>query len=130
LFHETAAENSIRAAERLSEDAWAQLTEHPEKFRVLTGDRLTGALHLGHYFGSLQRRVEVQSRGVQTWLLLADYQALTDRAGSVDLQDSITDIVLDYIAVGIDVQSDRGLAFPHSQAPEPHQPTLQCLYED
>ncbi|HVE31899.1 MAG TPA: hypothetical protein VNC80_17670, partial [Mycobacteriales bacterium] len=73
LFHETAAENSLRAAERLSADAWARLREHPEKFRVLTGERPTGPLHLGHYFGSLQRRVEVQSYGVQTWLLLADY---------------------------------------------------------
>ena len=127
LFHETAVENSLRAAERLSDDAWARLKEHPEKFRVLTGDRPTGALHLGHYFGSLQRRVEVQSRGVQTWLLLADYQALTDRAGSVDLQESMADIVLDYIAVGIDVQSDRGLAFRHSQVPELNQLMLPFL---
>ena len=81
----------------------------PQPHRVLTGDRPTGPLHLGHYFGSLQRRVEVQSYGVQTWLLLADYQALTDRPGSVELQASMADIVLDYIAVGLDVQSDRGL---------------------
>jgi tryptophanyl-tRNA synthetase len=64
---------------------------------------------------------------VQTWLLLADYQALTDRAGSVDLQDSIADIVLDYIAVGLDVQSDRGLAFRHSQVPELNQLMLPFL---
>jgi UV DNA damage repair endonuclease len=48
LFHESAAENSLRAAERLSDDAWARLKEHPETFRVLTGDRPTGALLLGH----------------------------------------------------------------------------------
>lgn len=89
MFHESAAEDSLRAAENLSDDAWARLKENPERFRVLTGDRPTGPLHLGHYFGSLQRRVEVQSYGVETWLLLADYQALTDRTGSMALPDSI-----------------------------------------
>jgi tryptophanyl-tRNA synthetase len=127
LFHESAAEKSLHAAERLSDDAWARLKEHPETFRVLTGERPTGPLHLGHYFGSLQRRVEVQSHGVQTWLLLADYQALTDRAGSDDLQASMADIVLDYIAVGLDVQSERGLVFRHSQVPELNQLMLPFL---
>jgi tryptophanyl-tRNA synthetase len=127
LFHESAAEDSLRAAERLSAQAWAGLQNSPEKFRVLTGDRPTGALHLGHYFGSLRRRVEVQSHGVETWLLLADYQALTDRAGSVALQDSMADIVLDYIAVGLDVQSERGLVFRHSQVPELNQLMLPFL---
>ena len=127
LFHESAAENSLRAAERLSADAWARLKEHPERFRVLTGERPTGPLHLGHYFGSLQRRVEVQSHGVETWLLLADYQALTDRAGSPELRASMADIVLDYMCVGLDVQSERGLAFRHSQVPELNQLMLPFL---
>lgn len=127
LFHESAAEDSLQAAERLSDDAWARLTEHPERFRVLTGDRPTGALHLGHYFGSLQRRVEVQAQGVETWLLLADYQALTDRTGSPALRESIADIVLDYLAVGLDVQSERGLVFQHSQVPELNQLMLPFL---
>ena len=127
VFVESAAENTLRAAERLSDEAWARLKVHPEKFRVLTGDRPTGPLHLGHYFGSLQRRVEVQSYGVQTWLLLADYQALTDRTGSASLRGSITDIVLDYLAVGLDVQTDRGLAFCHSQVPELNQLMLPFL---
>ncbi|HEY6748774.1 MAG TPA: tryptophan--tRNA ligase [Mycobacteriales bacterium] len=127
LFHESAAEDSLNAAERLSDAAWARLKESPEKFRVLTGERPTGPLHLGHYFGSLQRRVEVQSYGVQTWLLLADYQALTDRTGSAALQDSMADIVLDYLAVGLDIQSDRGLVFRHSQVPELNQLMLPFL---
>jgi tryptophanyl-tRNA synthetase len=127
VFVESAAEDTLRAAERLSAEAWARLTEHPEKFRVLTGDRPTGPLHLGHYFGSLQRRVEVQAQGVQTWLLLADYQALTDRASSTALRDSIHDIVLDYLAVGLDIRSDRGLAFRHSQVPELNQLMLPFL---
>jgi tryptophanyl-tRNA synthetase len=127
LFHESAAEDSLNAAERLSGAAWARLKESPEKFRVLTGERPTGPLHLGHYFGSLQRRVEVQSYGVETWLLLADYQALTDRTGSTALQDSMADIVLDYLAVGLDIQSDRGLVFRHSQVPELNQLMLPFL---
>jgi tryptophanyl-tRNA synthetase len=127
LFHESAAEDSLNAAERLSDAAWARLKESPEKFRVLTGERPTGPLHLGHYFGSLQRRVEVQSYGVETWLLLADYQALTDRTGSAALQDSMADIVLDYLAVGLDIPSDRGLAFRHSQVPELNQLMLPFL---
>ena len=127
LFYESAAEDTLRAAEKLSDEAWARLTEAPEKFRVLTGERPTGPLHLGHYFGSLQRRVEVQSHGVETWLLLADYQALTDRSSSTALGDSIREIVLDYLAVGLDVQSDRGLAFQHSQVPELNQLMLPFL---
>lgn len=127
LFHESAAEDSLAAAERLSDEAWQRLTEHPERFRVLTGDRPTGALHLGHYFGSLRRRVEVQSTGVETWLLLADYQALTDRTGSLSLGESIREIVLDYLAVGLDIRSERGLAFQHSQVPELNQLMLPFL---
>src|SRR5215208_284240 len=50
VFVESAAEDTLRAAERLSDEAWARLKVHPEKFRVLTGDRPTGPLHLGHYF--------------------------------------------------------------------------------
>jgi tryptophanyl-tRNA synthetase len=127
VFVESAAEDTLRAAEKLSADAWARLKEEPGKFRVLTGDRPTGPLHLGHYFGSLQRRVEVQAQGVETWLLLADYQALTDRTGSMALQESMREIVLDYLSVGIDLQSDRGLVFAHSQVPELNQLMLPFL---
>ena len=127
LFHESAVADSLHAAERLSDEAWQRLTQSPEKFRVLTGDRPTGPLHLGHYFGSLQRRVEVQAQGVETWLLLADYQALTDRTGSGSLGESIRDIVLDYLAVGLDIRSERGLAFCHSQVPELNQLMLPFL---
>ena len=64
---------------------------------------------------------------METWLLLADYQALTDRPSSPELQASMADIVLDYIAVGLDVQSERGLAFRHSQVPELNQLMLPFL---
>ena len=58
----------------------ADLPQHPEKYTMLTGDRPTGRLHLGHYFGTLKSRVELQDMGVHTNVLIADYQVITDRA--------------------------------------------------
>jgi len=69
---------------------------------ILTGDRPTGPLHLGHYVGSLQSRVELQ-REHATYVLIADLQALTDHAEQPDLiRRSILEVTLDYLAVGID----------------------------
>lgn len=69
---------------------------------VLTGDRPTGALHLGHLAGSLRSRVELQERYDQT-LLVADLQALTDNAArSRDVSSHVLEVVADYLAVGID----------------------------
>lgn len=69
---------------------------------VLTGDRPTGPLHLGHYVGSLRNRVELQETCEQ-FVMLADIQALTDNMERVTLvQESIIEVLLDYFAVGID----------------------------
>lgn len=69
---------------------------------VLTGDRPTGALHLGHYVGSLQSRVALQHR-VQQTVLIADLQALTDNAGRpAHVAEHIESVALDYLAAGID----------------------------
>jgi len=69
---------------------------------ILTGDRPTGPLHLGHYVGSLRGRVELQHRHDQT-ILVADLQALTDNAGrAADVRRNVLEVVLDYLAVGID----------------------------
>lgn len=127
LFHETAAASSLASAEELSAATWAGINTNPKAYRVLTGERPTGPLHIGHYFGSLKRRLELQTLGVETWLIIADYQALTDRRGSPEIQESVTEIVLDYLAVGLDVQSDAGLAFCHSQIPELHQLMIPFL---
>lgn len=51
----------------------AQIRRHPERFRVLTGDRPTGPLHLGHYLGTLANRVRLQRAGVEMFLVIADY---------------------------------------------------------
>ena len=56
----------------------ADIQVNPQKYRVLTGDRPTGNLHIGHYFGSLQNRVRLAKLGVPTMILIADYQVLTD----------------------------------------------------
>lgn len=56
-----------------------ELRENPEKHKILTGDRPTGRLHIGHYFGSLQNRVRLHKLGVPTFIVIADYQVLTDR---------------------------------------------------
>lgn len=69
---------------------------------VLTGDRPTGPLHLGHYAGSLRNRVALQDRCDQT-LLVADLQALTDHvAQGEDVRRNVLEVALDYLAVGID----------------------------
>ena len=70
--------------------------------RILTGDRPTGRLHLGHFAGSLRERVRLQQDHDQT-VLIADLQALTDNAGrSADIRRNIVEVTLDYLAVGID----------------------------
>ena len=70
--------------------------------RILTGDRPTGRLHLGHFAGSLRERVALQYRHDQT-VLVADLQALTDNAGrAADVRRNVVGVVLDYLAVGID----------------------------
>lgn len=74
----------------------------PRREVVLTGDRPTGQLHLGHYAGSLRTRVQLQRDHDQT-LLIADLQALTDHAGrSRDVRQHVLDVALDYLAAGID----------------------------
>ena len=69
-------ETFIAAKER-SDAVWADLDLNAAKYRVLTGDRPTGALHIGHYFGTLANRVSLQRLGVETFILVADYQVLT-----------------------------------------------------
>jgi tryptophanyl-tRNA synthetase len=70
--------------------------------RILTGDRPTGTLHLGHYVGSLRTRAELQGRCAQT-LLIADLQALTDSSGrAAHVAEHVEEVALDYLAAGID----------------------------
>ena len=69
---------------------------------ILTGDRPTGSLHLGHYAGSLRSRLALQGHCAQT-LLIADLQALTDSSGRpADVARNVMEVALDYLAIGID----------------------------
>ena len=69
---------------------------------ILTGDRPTGPLHLGHYVGSLESRVRLQHT-YDTYVLIADLQALTDHAEAPELiRRSVLEVALDYLAVGVD----------------------------
>ena len=72
---------------------------------ILTGDRPTGRLHLGHYVGSLKRRVELQNKGDydKFFIMIADAQALTDNSGNPQkVRDNIIEVMLDYLSVGLD----------------------------
>jgi tryptophanyl-tRNA synthetase len=94
-------------------------------FRILTGDRPTGALHLGHYFGTLQNRVRLQDLGAEVFVLIADYQVLTDRDTADHLDEYVTGMVLDYLAIGLDPA--RTVIFTHSAIPALNQLLLPFL---
>lgn len=85
---------------------------------ILTGDRPTGKLHLGHYLGSLSNRVLLQETGkYEMYVMIADTQALTDNFGNVQkVSDNILQVALDYLAVGLD--PERTTLFIQSQVPE------------
>jgi tryptophanyl-tRNA synthetase len=108
---------TFEEAVKRSDALRADLGRRPERYRMLTGDRPTGALHVGHYFGSLQNRVELQSLGVETFVVIADYQVLTDRDTVDAIPDNVRELVLDYLAVGIDPSSGRTHIFCHSHVP-------------
>ena len=74
------------------------------KKRIITGDRPTGRLHIGHYFGSLKRRVEMQEKGeYEPYILVADVQALTDNFNNPEkVRNNVREVVMDYLSIGID----------------------------
>ncbi|MCH5216758.1 MAG: tryptophan--tRNA ligase [Muribaculaceae bacterium] len=86
---------------------------------ILTGDRPTGRLHLGHYVGSLRRRVELQNSGLfdKIFILIADAQALTDNADNPEkVRQNIIEVALDYLSVGID--PTKSTIFIQTMVPE------------
>src|SRR5664279_3348621 len=89
---------SFAAAAARSAALEDQITTDPSRFRVLTGDRPTGALHLGHYFGTLANRVRLQHAGVEILLVIADYQVITDRDSVGNLSGAVLELVADYLA--------------------------------
>lgn len=121
----TVTTEAVHAATIRSQEIWEELRRDPSGFRVLTGERTTGALHIGHYFGSLRNRVVLQEMGVDIFLILADYQALTDRDASSAIRESVFEIILDYLGIGIDPQ--RTTIFAHSAIPALNQLLLPFL---
>ena len=116
---------SFLAAKKRSDETLAKLEAKPSSFTMLTGDRPTGRLHLGHYFGSIRERVAMQERGVNTNIIIADYQVITDRDTTEHIQDNVLNLVLDYMAAGID--PNKTMMFTHSSVPAENQLLLPFL---
>ena len=118
-------EGSYEAALRRSNEVHADLEKNAEKYTMLTGARPTGRLHLGHYFGTLVDRVRLQNLGVHTNIVIADYQVITDRDTTEHIADNVYNMVVDYLACGID--PDKTTIFTHSAIPELNQLMLPFL---
>ncbi|MGL5087698.1 MAG: tryptophan--tRNA ligase [Clostridium sp.] len=94
---------------------------------ILTGDRPTGKLHIGHYVGSLINRVNLQNSGLyNSYIMIADQQALTDNARNPEkIRANLVEVALDYLAVGIDPL--KSTIFVQSQIPELNELTMHYL---
>ena len=88
------------------------------KKRIVTGDRPTGRLHIGHYFGSLKNRVEMQESGeYDPYILVADVQALTDNFNNPEkVRKNVREVVMDYLSVGIN--PEKTTIYIQSMIPE------------
>jgi len=121
----TTVSDSYDASQARSRELEAELRRDPGRFRVLTGDRPTGPLHVGHLFGTLANRVRLQDLGVDVMVLVADYQTITDRESPATLPADVLALIADYLAVGID--PGRATIFAHSQVDALNQLMLPFL---
>ena len=117
--------DSFEASRKRSDEIIADLPVHPEKYLMLTGDRPTGRLHMGHYFGTIKERVTLQDMGITTRIVIADYQVITDRDTTEHIQDNVYNMVMDYLACGID--PEKTIIFTHSAIPALNQLMLPFL---
>jgi tryptophanyl-tRNA synthetase len=85
----------------------ADIADHLDRYRVLIGECPTGPLHLGHYFGTVAERDRLHDLGMDTFIILADYQVITDREAIGDVRDNVHNAVLDYLAARIDPSGPR-----------------------
>ncbi len=116
---------TFEAQKKMSDHAKEDLAKNPSKYIMLTGDRPTGRLHLGHYFGTLKERVRLQNEGIHTNIVIADYQVITDRDSTTEIHDNVLNMVIDYLACGIDPK--RTMIFTHSAIPPLNQLMLPFL---
>ncbi|MDE1902035.1 MAG: tryptophan--tRNA ligase [Alphaproteobacteria bacterium] len=119
--------DTFAASVQRSKELEADFLKNPHKHRVLTGDRPTGDLHIGHLFGSLQNRVRLAKLGVESFIVIADYQVLTDRDVFDRIAECTMNLAIDYIAAGLDPDSGHVFIFPHSCVPELNQLMLPFL---
>ena len=117
--------NSFATAELRSTHLVRAIAETPRNYRVLTGERPTGPLHLGHFFGSIVERLRLQNAGVESFLILADYQVITDRDSMPRVREYVHGAVLDYLAAGMD--PEQTTIFTHSSVPALNQLLLPFL---
>ena len=117
--------DTFLASTKISDEIKADLAVHPEKYTMLTGDRPTGRLHMGHYFGTIRERVALQNAGVTTRIIIADYQVITDRDTTANIADNVHNMVIDYLACGID--PEKTIIFTHSAVPALNQLMLPFL---
>ena len=120
MFEESNADKILAEAMRKSDEIEKDILVNPNKYRVLTGDRPTGRLHIGHYFGSLKNRVRLSKLGVPTMILIADYQVLTDHDAFDKISQNTKQLVIDYLAAGIE-PGENVCIYPHSHVPEANQ---------
>ncbi|MGC0366009.1 tryptophanyl-tRNA synthetase [Rhodococcus sp. 27YEA15] len=117
--------NSYTTSRARSDDLNTDVARDPARYRILTGERPTGPLHLGHYFGTVTERVRLQNLGIETFVILADYQVITDRDGIGRVRENVYAAVLDYLAAGID--PEQSTVFTHSAVPALNQLLLPFL---
>lgn len=122
---DSASAASLERTRLRSHEIEREIASDPSRFRILTGDRPTGRLHIGHYFGSLANRVRLQDLGVESFLVVADYQVIYDRDGVGEIQDNVLNALADYLAIGIDPA--RTTIFTHSSVPALNQLVLPFL---
>ncbi|WP_110588968.1 tryptophan--tRNA ligase [Microbacterium suaedae] len=108
-----------------SREVGASIERAPGEHRMLTGDRPTGDLHIGHYLSSLRTRVAMQERGVDPFVLIADYQVIMDRDSVGRIKENVLSLLADYLAAGLD--PNRATIFAHSSVPQLNQLMLPFL---
>ncbi|MGI6148523.1 MAG: tryptophan--tRNA ligase [Firmicutes bacterium] len=125
--HERLDYGTFAATLERSKQLEQDIQQNPAKHKMLTGDRPTGRLHVGHLFGSLQNRVRLHKLGVPTFIVIADYQVLTDRDTYESIAENVLQLTIDYLAAGLDPHDGKTFIFPHSHVPELNQLLLPFL---
>ena len=117
--------DSFEASRKRSDEIIADLPVHPDKYLMLTGDRPQPAVAYGPTSGTIKERVALQDMGITTRIVIADCQVITDRDTTEHIQDNVYNMVMDYLACGID--PEKTIIFTHSAIPALNQLMLPFL---